>query len=49
MFDDSWSAYNLFILAMVVALNMVWYVCMGIGVWPIWHHFRKRRHSTASS
>ena len=31
---------DIYMMALVVALSMVWYVCLGFGAWPIWHYFR---------
>jgi len=32
---------DIYMMALVVALSMVWYVCLGFGAWPIWEHFHK--------
>jgi Fe2+ transport system protein B len=31
IFDDSWSAYNVYVLALVVVLYMACYVAIGLG------------------
>ena len=44
-YDEGMGAHNSFLFGIIIITNAAFYVCLGLGVWPLWERYRLRKNT----